>query len=242
MCTVSFIKHKEGFSLTSNRDEQASRPTDAPEVYEENHQQLVYPKDQKAGGTWIATSNQNVSVCLLNGAFENHKRQLPYARSRGQVLKERFAYYTNRDFIKQVDLYNVEPFTLLLIDHNNDLDFMELIWDGQQKHTRQIDTSENHIWASATLYSEQERENRKQWFKKFLDQNKTIKTDDIIDFHTGSFTDDKANDMLMQRNAELKTLSVSQINILPNSTSFIYKDLDQKKSYNLNLDMLCKTV
>lgn len=242
MCTVSFIKHKEGFSLTSNRDEQVSRPTDAPKVYEENNQQLVYPKDQKAGGTWIATSDQNVSVCLLNGAFENHKRQLPYARSRGQVLKERFAYNSNRDFIKRVDLYNVEPFTLLMIDHHNEIDFIELVWDGHQKHTRQIDTSKNHIWASATLYSEQERENRKHWFKKFLDQNKTIKTDDIIAFHTGSFTDDKANDMLMQRNAELKTLSVSQINILPNSTCFIYKDLDQKKSYKLNLDMLCKTV
>ena len=127
MCTVTFIKHKDGFSLTSNRDEQASRPTFAPQVYQEYNQNLVYPKDQKAGGTWIASSEQNVSVCLLNGAFKKHTRQLPYDRSRGQVLKERFAFKSNEDFIHHVDLNKVEPFTLLMIDHTDELDFKVLV-------------------------------------------------------------------------------------------------------------------
>ncbi len=242
MCTVTFIKHQDGFSLTSNRDEQASRPTLAPQVYEELDQQLIYPKDKKAGGTWIASSNHNISVCLLNGAFKNHERQLPYNRSRGQVLKERFEYDSNQEFIENVNLNNIEPFTLLLIDHNESIDFMELVWDGTKKHSKSIDTSQHHIWASATLYDDLQRQNRKVWFQKFLKKNDTINTEDIINFHTGSFTDDKANDMLMQRNQELKTISVTQININSTEQSFIYKDLEDNKNYHLNLSTLCQTV
>jgi len=242
MCTVSFIKHKEGFSLTSNRDEQSTRPTAEPKIYEEKNQQLTYPKDKKAGGTWIATSSKNTSVCLLNGAFKNHKKQPSYAKSRGIVLKERFEYKDNTSFIHNVELTGVEPFTLLMVDHDKGLDFMELVWDGKEKHFKQIDTTKNHIWASATLYSEQQRQNRKKWFEEFLKNNKDIKTEDIISFHTGSFTDDKANDMLMQRDKALKTISVSQINIKPTQQNFIYKDLETNKSYHLNLNTSCQTV
>ncbi|RRO19788.1 NRDE family protein [Flavobacteriaceae bacterium 14752] len=242
MCTVTFIKHKDGFSLTSNRDEQASRPTLAPQVFKELDQQLVYPKDRKAGGTWIASSNQNISVCLLNGAFKKHQRQLPYNRSRGQVLKERFLYDSNQKFIQDVNLENVEPFTLLMIDHNDSIDFMELVWDGVKKYTKNIDTSMHHIWASATLYNKTQRQNRRDWFDVFLGQNKAIKPQDTINFHTGSYTKDKANDMMMQRDQDLKTTSVSQININTKFRNFIYKDLETSKNYQLNLNTLCQTV
>ncbi|NBC57975.1 MAG: hypothetical protein GVY05_06805 [Bacteroidetes bacterium] len=242
MCTVTFIKHQDGFSLTSNRDEQATRPTFPPRVYEEYQQNLVYPKDQKAGGTWIASSEQNISVCLLNGAFKKHMRQLPYDRSRGQVLKERFAFQSNSEFIHKVDLNNVEPFTLLMIDHADQLDFKVLVWDGNQKHSKTVDTTQNHIWASATLYSDEQLKNRQIWFQKFLNNHDVINAKDILNFHTGSFTDDKSNDMLMQRDQELKTISVSQIDINSTQKQFIYKDLVENKDYVLNLNTLCQTV
>jgi len=242
MCTVSYIKHHNGFSLTSNRDEQSTRPTEAPRCYEELDQELVYPKDVEAGGTWIATSNKNVSVCLLNGAFERHKRQTPYAKSRGVVLKERFLHESNLDFIKHVNLENVEPFTLLMIDHQKDIDFKVLIWDEVQKHIQDIDPNHHHIWASSTLYNKEMRENRQQWFKAFISQKDDIQTEDIINFHGGSFTDEKENDMVMKRDHDLKTLSISQINILENSKHFIYKDLESYSDYTINLESLCKTV
>jgi len=244
MCTVSFVKHHKGFSLTSNRDELSSRPTFAPKIYEESGQQLVYPKDEVAGGTWIASSDRNVSVCLLNGAFEKHKRKLPYNRSRGQVLKERFQFESNQDFIEEVDLENVEPFTLLMIDHSelNAIDFKVLAWDESQKHVSVIDTSVPHIWASATLYTEEQRRRRKVWFESFLEQTQNIDSDSLMNFHNGSFTDDKTEDIIMQRTDDLKTISVSQINISENSRSFLYKDLESDKTHDLNLENLCKTV
>lgn len=244
MCTVSFVKHHNGFSLTSNRDELSSRPTLAPKIYEEAGQQLIYPKDEIAGGTWIASSDRNVSVCLLNGAFEKHKRNLPYNRSRGQVLKERFQFESNQDFIDKVDLVNVEPFTLLMIDHRglSAIDFKVLVWDEHQKHISEVDTTTPQIWASATLYTEKQRIHRKVWFENFLEQTQDINGNSLMNFHTGSFTEDKSEDIVMQRTDDLKTISVTQINISKNSKSFLYKDLEANKTHDLNLENLCKTV
>jgi uncharacterized protein with NRDE domain len=240
MCTVSYIKHDNGFSLTSNRDEQFSRPTIIPETYHEKGQHITYPKDKVAGGTWIASSDKNISVCLLNGGFINHKRLPEYAKSRGKVLKERFEYDTNSDFIEHVNLINVEPFTLLLIDYNEDIDFKALIWDGQQKHINIIDGTKNHIWCSSTLYDNVQKEKRQNWFNKFLDNQSNISTESIINFHSGSYTKDSANDMVMERGNALKTLSITQINILEDCKQMIYKDLENKKTYTTNLDVLCK--
>lgn len=243
MCTVSFVKHSGGFSLTSNRDEVSTRPTVYPKAYEENAQVLVYPKDEIAGGTWIATSEQNISVCLLNGAFEKHKRHLPYNRSRGQVLKERFCFETHQEFIDKLNLDNVEPFTLLMINHKNlsNLDFKVLVWDKQQKHVFDIDTNSPQIWASSTLYDKVQREMRQEWFDTFL-KNEKPDSESLLKFHTGSYTDNKSEDILMQRNHNLKTVSVSQINILPDKKYFVYKDIEENKQYDFNLESLCPTV
>jgi len=79
MCTVTYIKTATGFLLTSTRDEQAVRPTLAPKKYSVNGIDLVYPKDELAGGTWIAANNSGRYACLLNGAYKKHLRQANYA-------------------------------------------------------------------------------------------------------------------------------------------------------------------
>ena len=90
MCTVTFLPlPNQGFVLTSNRDVgyQREKALD-PSTYEEEEVSLFYPKDGKAGGTWIGTSRNNRLICLLNGGFENHKRASSYPKSRGLIVKE----------------------------------------------------------------------------------------------------------------------------------------------------------
>ena len=239
---MSYIRLKDGFSLTSNRDEEVTRPTLIPKLYSENNTTIIYPKDEVAGGTWIATAKNEVSVCLLNGGFKKHKRQLPYSRSRGQVLKERFLYNSNRAFYEEVNLYNVEPFTILLLDHSSAIDFVELVWDGEQKHIRHIDANQHHIWASSTLYSEKQVELRRQWFSEFTASKTSFSFDDILKFHTTSHSKEKSYDIVMERTANLKTISVSQINITNSEKSFNYIDLVTNTKHKLKLDFLCKPV
>src|SRR5690554_7226187 len=83
MCTVTFIpKTKGDFILTSNRDEAPGRKTFAPEIYQEEGVQLMYPKDAVAGGTWIGLSGKKRAVSLMNGGFVSHIRKPYYRKSR----------------------------------------------------------------------------------------------------------------------------------------------------------------
>jgi uncharacterized protein with NRDE domain len=79
MCVLTFVpKGEQNFILTNNRDEATARPKAIPpQAYQIGNTDVFMPKDALAGGTWIATSD-NFTLCLLNGAFENHKHQPPY--------------------------------------------------------------------------------------------------------------------------------------------------------------------
>ena len=60
MCTVTYLPlGNNEFILTSNRDESPVRKTILPKKYFENGVEILYPKDELAGGTWIGTSNKN---------------------------------------------------------------------------------------------------------------------------------------------------------------------------------------
>ena len=91
MCTVTFYPNNNEYILTSSRDEVKYRPTLPPKRYNINNQEITFPKDEVAGGTWIATNNNTKTVCLLNGAFERHQRKESYSRSRGLILLESFS-------------------------------------------------------------------------------------------------------------------------------------------------------
>ncbi|NDC40852.1 MAG: hypothetical protein EBZ77_04755, partial [Chitinophagia bacterium] len=55
MCTVTYLPLDNGHILTSNRDEQLLRQAAAPpELIEGKTGGILFPRDGKAGGTWIA--------------------------------------------------------------------------------------------------------------------------------------------------------------------------------------------
>ena len=135
MCTVTFLPLNDGnFILTSNRDEQKERETLAPKKYIEDEIEMIYPKDRIAGGTWIGSSSNNRLVCVLNGAFERHKRKSSYKLSRGVISKEVLKTKNLINFIESIDLFGVESFTMVIVDWSSStLALYELIWDGWTK-------------------------------------------------------------------------------------------------------------
>lgn len=165
MCTVSFAPLKDSFVLTSNRDEKISRPTISPKVYIEKGIKLLYPKDEKAGGTWIVAKNEGTAIVLLNGAFENHKKESSYLKSRGVVLMEMIKSSNPLSHFSSMLLKGVEPFTLIVFQNNK---LVELKWDEKQKYAMEHSVSEPHIWSSATLYNQKQRALRKHWFEDFI--------------------------------------------------------------------------
>ena len=234
MCTVTYIPKPDGFLLTSSRDEKINRTTLPPRSYTHNHQELIYPKDTKGLGSWIAISHKKRIACLLNGAFENHAKKETYTKSRGLILTESFNYLMIDDFINDIDLLQTEPFTLLLLDYHTEIIcFKELVWDGTKKHINSINPNQPKIWSSATLYDLETRKNRSQWFANWLIQLNNLNNIEPLDFHLRKHSSNDAQNILMKRENDLQTVSISKIEMNSQQTEFNYIDLLNNTKNNL---------
>ncbi|MDC6361277.1 MULTISPECIES: NRDE family protein [Flavobacteriaceae] len=229
MCTVSFISERGKYFITSNRDEHVSRPL-AFEPKEEmiGSLKVVFPKDPKAGGTWFALNELGHVAVLLNGAFVRHQTQGPYAKSRGLVLLDVIASAEPELLLQKMDLYQIEPFTLVLLNGN----LLEFRWDGSQKYFRPLDKSKNHIWSSATLYNDEVIAHRAKMFEDFLKDQDHIEASDVVDFHSNNH-EDFENGFIIDRETGLKTFSVTQVVIDQEDMLLRHFDLLDDKFYEL---------
>lgn len=223
MCTVSFVTANGKTIISSNRDEKVFRPTAVePRNYVINNKNVIFPKDPQAGGTWFAVDEEGTVLVLLNGANEKHQFQPPYRKSRGLIVLEMISSLSPKDFWLEIDLRNIEPFTLVLFQNE---ELFQLRWNGTEKEKIQLDTYENHVWSSATLYPNEIRENRSNWFYSFLESNPEISETEMLHFHRYTEEENKENGLVINRNDELKTLSITQSVIEKNKVSILHYDL-----------------
>jgi Transport and Golgi organisation 2 len=228
MCTLSFYPKpdNDGFILTFSRDEMPNRSS--VEIVKDEKRRLIYPKDVLHGGTWLAVSQtKGRFTCLLNGAFDIHKRHFPYRKSRGLVLLESFEYSEIEDFWQVYDFTNIEPFTMISGENNH---FFEFRWDGSKRHVRQIDPQKSEIWSSCTLYNSEVRSKREAWFSAFL-KNKKANLDaaHLWLFHQTPHIEEPENGILMHRPLGPQTVSITQLNYLFSSQiiDFQYYELGE---------------
>lgn len=227
MCTITYIPTADGFYLTSSRDEKASRATIPLTKYQVDGTDLIYPKDEVAGGTWIASDYKGRTVCLLNGAFHSHLKQDRYVRSRGLILLESFKYKNAFEFSNAVNLNEVEPFTMISLNYQSDspVGLTEFRWDGQAKHLKTLDTSERQIWSSATLYSPHVQLVRTELFNAWAEQFSNREDCNILDFHNRKHGLHSSDDILMKGAGDLMTVSITQIACKNKKSILRYFDL-----------------
>ena len=222
MCTVSYVPIKNGFCITSNRDEQVTRAKAVPpKEYSINNKKITFPKDPKAGGTWFAQSKDAIIV-LLNGAEEKHIVKTSYRKSRGLIVLD---LITIGDIIAgwhEIDLQNIEPFTIVLY---YDSKLFQLQWNEIEKSLINLDTTKNHIWSSSTLYSKEIREERAKWFDHFLNKNKNVSAKEMLNFHQFTKPNNADFGLQINRNNILKTISITQTATQNNETVMTYIDL-----------------
>lgn len=229
MCTVSFVSANGKVIITSNRDENVLRPNAiAPKNYYINNKNIIFPKDTKASGTWFAVDENGTILVLLNGADEKHQVVLPYRKSRGLIVLDIIASLSPKDFWQEIDLENIEPFTLVLFQNN---ELFQLRWNGNKKETTSLDTNKNHVWSSVTLYPKNIRENRSDWFYAFLESNTEISETKMLHFHRYTEKENQENGLVINRNEELKTLSITQSVIEKNKIAVLHCDLVDNKEF-----------
>lgn len=213
MCTITLIPFENNcadFVLTVNRDESVNREAIAPKIYTEKNTRLVYPKDKKSGGTWIGASDQKRLVCLMNGAYSQHRRKKSYRKSRGLVVKDMLRVEHIERAVENYYFDGIEQFTMLIFNWQNSLEIYEVIWDGMKIHFNKL-PNRPQIWSAPMTYSEEVRKQREDWFGIFLKRldYSELRAERLWSFHHAAKVDNKMNGLIIDR-GELKTTSITQ--------------------------------
>lgn len=225
MCTVTYVPtFSGGFILTHNRDEAPSRsPDHISKVKTSGGDLLVFPRDTKAGGAWIAAARSGTTACLLNGAFVKHAHQPPYRRSRGLLLLDFFDWKNPDDFFRDYDLEGIEPFTMLVFRPGQ---VTELRWDGAARHLKILPPDATHFWCSATLYPPEMQLRREQVFRNdFLSKNTAPTQQSLLHLHRTGSVGDPENDFVMNRGGRVCTVSITQVVTKDGRVAMRYHDL-----------------
>ena len=202
MCTLTYLPIRKGhFIWTHNRDEDPDRSV--PGLIKDGS--LCYPKDKRAGGTWIA-ANMTRIISLLNGAYHKQAYAPSRVKSRGLIVLDCMKMSLD-DFFNRYDLEGIEPFTMVIWDSGKLYDFR---WDKQHKFIEERDPDHPHIWSSVTLYNADQRNDREALFHTyFADNSVDPKHADL--FHRMKGNDiDQTHAIYIDR-AYVKTVSISQI-------------------------------
>ena len=224
MCTVTFMPTKNnGFILTSNRDESALRSPKNITKLEIDGQELIFPKDKGAGGSWITASSYNKLVCLLNGAFDRQERKPPYRQSRGIMVLDFFKYPDANLFFTSYLFEEIEAFTMIIYDNGQLWDFR---WDGRQKYIKALNTQAYHIWSSATLYEKPIQQKREKWLTEWLENRTDFSQEAILELHKKGGEGNPSIDFMMNRyNYLVQTVSITQVIGNQQEMEMVYYDL-----------------
>lgn len=220
VCTVTYREIKGKKIITANRDETPLRAARGLSTYLTSSGKAYYiAREPVKGGTNMAVGEGGSVYVLLNGAFEAHPPGGRYGKSRGLVVLESLEYPTLKAFAEAADLSQTEPFTLLRFGDVTE----EMRRDSERTHYTAYSDGAERLWASAQLYSEKVRVDRKRWFRHLLASNPDA--DALLDFHLRGGEGDPENDMVMNRGGLVKTVSVTSVRIGPEEVTVIHKDL-----------------
>ena len=236
MCTVTFIPVNDTVFITHNRDENQVRPPAIPPRFHQvNGYKLLFPKDKKAGGTWIAINENGNAAVLLNGAFIKHTPATPYRKSRGLIFLEILAA---NDFLtawRSLNLQDIEPFTFIVWSNAQ---LFETRWDGSRKYATKLNAKESHLWASVTLYDNKALTKRRRWFEEWQEAHPVPSMADIIYFHLHAGEGDTRNDLYMNRDGLILTVSVTSMQITTEKGLMSYLDLQDSSDSQQEIKFL----
>ncbi len=235
MCTVTFIPNRDSVLITSNRDERYERSTALPPaIYNMSSGKILAPRDTQAGGTWFAVNENGNAVVFLNGAFKKHDPKPPYRKSRGLVAIELADHEHPIKAFKDARLHDIEPFTAIIYDGGL---LFECRWDGIRKYRKSPDGASPHIWSSATLYDEAAAARRETWFREWLATEWDQRPESVLQFHQFTGDGDRYNDLVIDRDGLVFTVSITSARIGADAAGMEYLDFKNQQQFHQHLSI-----
>ena len=125
--------------------------------------------------------------------------------------------------IENFNFEGIEPFTIVLVDWVNELKAYELVWDGVEKYFQELG-NEPKIWSSSTLYGEEMKQLRREWFSEWLNTTQEINKLNIVNFHQDETRGTPEISLKMKR-SYVETVSITSVVKKDNELTMTYYDL-----------------
>ena len=133
MCTLSWQLNDASLEILFNRDEQHSRPpAQPPEIQTIKGVRVLAPLDPPSGGTWLATNEHGLTLCLLNNYSGRPVMNDAATRSRGKLVRDLAALDSLEAVHRELAALQPEqhqPFFLLAFKGRSTP--LKWRWDGQ---------------------------------------------------------------------------------------------------------------
>jgi hypothetical protein len=169
---------------------------------------------------------------FLNGAWKKHVPQPPYRQSRGLILLDLIDNEMPLRHFQHIDLHNIEPFTAIVW---TDEELFACRWDGTKKYQNPLSNKTPQIWSSVTLYDEAVIAKREAWFAAWLNRNAAPSQEDIMRFHQFTGDGDSHNDLFMNRDGLVSTVSITSLESTNAFASLQYLDCGTGQFYRQKL-------
>lgn len=216
MCTVSWIHADDGYQLFCNRDEKFTRKAASdPQVLCRDGVHFLAPIDGDSGGTWLATNEFGMTLCLLNGTG------LPGRRSRGLLVMDLASAKSLaevHDRIRLRDLAQYAPFTLAVLVPAKPATVIE--WDGQQKSVLPLGDACVPL-ISSSFDPAQVTDRRREELASLAKRSGTLDTAALLIFHQSHLGNRGPYSPCMHRH-DAETVSFSWLRVTDSEASFYY--------------------
>ena len=225
MCTMIWFLTDGGYELFFNRDERITRRRALGPSLQVHNQELgglsyVSPTDADAGGTWIASNELGMTVCLLNHYQFQQISTYKNWISRGEIVRE-FSSYSNLGQAQQrfetMSLDDYRAFRMFLIEPSGRN--LLLIWDG---HLARIEKDVTTPKSSSSVDAKRVKSLRKKLFDD-LNLIDSKSSQDFINYHT-SHLPSKSKESVCMHREDAQTVSLCHVVVNSKEVSYHYAD------------------
>jgi hypothetical protein len=220
MCTVTWVHEGDGYQLLCNRDEKRTRARAiAPQVQTRDAVRFIAPIDQDSGGTWIATNEFGVSLCLLNGANREPPRDT--YTSRGLLVLELVTAQSATEVCERIWEFNLSvfaPFTLAVLEPGQCTPVIE--WNGVEKAIFPYGQPFLPL-TSSSFDPDGARAGRRADFLHRLESNVRLDAALLFAFHQSHGPGPDAHSPCMHR-PDAETVSFSWVKVTDSEADFFY--------------------
>lgn len=220
MCTVSWLRRDDGYTLLCNRDERYTRlPAAGPKLGSVRGVSYVTPVDGDHGGSWIGANQFGLALCLLNRYGESSVGEKGFV-SRGLLLKDLLDSRSVdhvRKRMRQLELEWFRPFTLLALSVNEPEMLFE--WTGSELG---LQAAPKVPLTSSAVKVPDVLRLRRELFAEMVSAKEKPDLHSLQDFHRSHLPERGPASVCMHRD-DAATVSLSIVTVKPDEVEFIYQ-------------------